>query len=115
MKKNIIYREESPNLKKVMEEFCKAKQAIYQYNAEEYQQKVKNFYNNVQSIQFLKPTLLSTAMRQIGGFARRNGNIILRTNRFKDRNRLDSDTMQVLIHELNHAWNYEKGKRLVKR
>ncbi len=114
MKKKIIYREESPNLKKVMEDFCKAKQSIYQYSPEEYEQKVKNFYENVQSIQFLQTTLLSAAIGQGGGFARKKGNIVLRTKEsdYKGRNRLDSHTMQVLIHELNHAWNYEKNKRL---
>ena len=39
MKKEIIYREESPNLKKVMENFCKAKQAIYEYSPKEYEEK----------------------------------------------------------------------------
>lgn len=114
MKKNIIYRDESPNLKKVMEDFCKAKQAIYQYSPEEYEQKVKNFYENVQSIQFIQTTLLSAAIGQGGGFARKKGNIVLRTkeSNFKGRHRLSSHDMQVLIHELNHAWNYEKNKRL---
>ena len=50
MKKIVIPKEESPNLQTLMINFCLAKQAIYNYDLETYEKKVKNFEENIKSL-----------------------------------------------------------------
>lgn len=110
MEKIIIPKEESPNLQKIMRDFCLAKQAVYNYDSKTFARKVGNFERNIKYL-----VIADIPSRPSGGKGR--GKFMPKTKEiyiFVDdpATKFSSRELQTLIHELNHAWNYEEGKQL---
>ena len=107
MKKKEVDTLNSPGFKKILFDFCKAKQAVYNYTPEEFNKKVVIFFNNINKITF-KPT--KNPFKIFSGLYKPNKKEIVL--KFQSEQEFTSEQIQCLLHELNHAWNYIDKKRV---
>ena len=112
MEKIIIPKEESPNLQKIMRDFCLAKQAVYNYDSKTFERKVENFERNIKHLVIVIGYIPSKSSRRKlrGQFKSQTKELFI----FVDHQATKFSIYDLLTvnHELNHAWNYEEGKRL---
>lgn len=109
MKKILRTKEESPNLQKIMRDFCAAKQAVYNYDAETFAKKVKNFEDNITNCLIIYKKE-EEGIEITGTFDSEKKRVIVISDSSKMQ--FSSIEMQRMTHELNHAWNYVYGKRV---
>lgn len=53
MKKKEVDILSSPGFKQILFDFCKAKQAVYNYSPEVFNKKIENFFSNIDKITFI--------------------------------------------------------------
>ena len=105
MKKREVDIQNSPELKKFLIDFCNAKMAIYRYSKKEFNQKVENFFKNIKKINFAPKKSLRGCK---GTYNYRKKELCLYSENL---NELSEEEILALVHELNHAWNFEPNKR----
>lgn len=110
MEKIIIPKEESPNLQKIMRDFCLAKQVVYNYDSKTFAKKVENFERNIKNMVIADIPSRPSGGKGTGQFRPKDKAIYIFVN--QPATKFSSKELQVVIHELNHAWNYEEEKRL---
>lgn len=106
MKKKEVDILSSPGFKQLLFDFCKAKQAVYNYSPEEFNKKVENFFGNIDKMIFITS---NNPLRIFRGMYKPNKKEIVL--KFNPNEEFTSEQMQTIIHELNHAWNCEPKRR----
>ena len=89
----------------LMNDFLEAKRSFYGWDDETFRQKSENFHANVRKVKF-RPQYHD--VDHIGRYNCKNGTVVL------DMEGTDVGSFHArgIAHELNHAFNYEKGKRM---
>lgn len=105
----VIPKGESPNLQKMMKDFCLAKQAVYNYDTKTFAKKVDNFERNIKSLVIVDESSQTPNEHTKGKFIRRDGKVLIYIK--SPTAQFSISDLQTIVHELNHAWNYEEGKR----
>lgn len=100
MKKKEVDILSSPGFKKILFDFCKAKQTIYNYSPEVFNKKVENFFVNIDKITFI--TKDNPLRIFVGNYKPKKKEVVLK---FNPSGEFNSEQMQIIAHELNHAWN----------
>lgn len=95
----------SEKMQEFMEDFLLAKRGFYGWDDETFKQKSENFRSNVKKVKF-RPQYHYTD--NMGHYNCRNGTVVLDM----DGTDVGSFHTRGIVHELNHAFNYEKGKRM---
>ena len=95
----------SEGMQILMDDFLQAKRSFYNWDDETFKQKSENFKSNVKKVKFRSERRYSQSM---GHYNYRNGKVVLDM----DGSDIRSFETRGIVHELNHAFNYEKGKRL---
>ena len=95
----------SEGMQGLMNDFLEAKRSFYGWDDETFRQKSENFHANVRKVKF-RPQYHD--VDHIGRYNCKNGTVVL------DMEGTDVGSFHArgIAHELNHAFNYEKGKRM---
>ena len=105
-KKVEIKLRESDKLRDIVKQFCELKMEIYRYNLEDWTLRVENFLKNIEKVTF-NPNVRMHNPEKLGSYCATRKEIALY---YAFETTLSPETLQILLHELNHAWNYDPDK-----
>jgi len=108
MKKREIDIPNSPEIKKILIDFCNAKMSMYNYTKEEFEQKTEKFFKHIK-----KMTVCERKTSRNDGYIGGSYNYFTKELLIYSENidKLSVEEMFSLVHELNHIWNFEPHKR----
>lgn len=105
MKEREIDIPNSPGIRKLLMDFCNAKMSIYKYSKEEFDKKTENFFKNIKKITISEKKSSSNVEGSYNSLTKKLHLYL------ENINEISGEAINAIVHELNHAWNFEPHKR----